>query len=86
MLKKVTSRVEDWLIERNKKFIENKSFRSLTMCRNCHTFYYKKSWHFEKPEEVDLADDSTVSVHFTQCSACREQELASYETEQGIAA
>ncbi len=55
------------------------------MCKKCFTFYYKNSWHFERPEYLNREDEVEVPVHFTECHACLEQDEAQYETELGLA-
>lgn len=59
-----------WGDKTKKKFSKSKTFGSLTMCKKCYTFYYKHSWHFYKPEQLEKDTDSIVSVHFTQCPSC----------------
>ncbi len=48
--------------------------RKLVMCRKCHSFYYKRSWHFEAPESAESEIEEEVPVRLTQCSACAEFE------------
>jgi len=54
------------------------------MCKKCFTFYYKNSWHFERPEYLNQNDEVDISVHFTECLACMEQDQALYETELNL--
>ena len=83
MLTKLKSKTLDWTEGQRKKMGEKgRDFKVITMCEKCYTFYYKNSWHFEKPEEVLASEDYTVPVHFTQCPACLEQEIA-YDMELG---
>ena len=58
-----------------------RDFKKLTMCKKCYSFYYKKVWHFEATQSVRDEDEAEVSVRFSQCPACVEQELALYDTE-----
>ncbi len=83
MLTKFKTLAKGWAEDQKKRFPKSQNFRALTMCEKCYTFYYKNSWHFEKPEHLAHADDSTVAVKFTQCPACVEQELALYDMESG---
>lgn len=82
MLKKIKSMTEDFLLDRNRSV--KSEFRTLTMCKECYTFYYKKSWHFERPEYLKDYIDQEVPVRFTQCPACVEQELAMYDSESNM--
>jgi hypothetical protein len=68
--------LDNWGVTNKKKFSRSRKFGALTMCKKCYTFYYKHSWHFYKPEQLEKDTDSIVSVHFTQCPACIEEELA----------
>lgn len=61
-----------------------RNFKGLTMCKKCFTFYYKNSWHFERPEYLDQSDEVEIPVHFTECFACMEQDQALYETESSL--
>jgi len=81
MLKKFKSKAEDWVSNHNKRLSEGKSLKRLTMCKKCYTFYYKNSWHFEKPEYLNQEREEEIPVRFTECPACLEQEMASYEME-----
>jgi len=58
--------------------------KGLTMCKKCFTFYYKNSWHFERPEYLNQDDEVKIPVHFKVCLACMEQEQALYETESNL--
>jgi heterodisulfide reductase subunit B len=81
MLKKFKTLAEDWAVNQNKRFTRDKNFRVLTMCKQCYTFYYRNSWHFERPQLLDTENEPTVAVRFTQCPACVEQETAFYDLE-----
>jgi len=59
-------------------------FRALTMCKKCYTFYYKKAWHFERPEYLDDYVEQEVPVRFTECPACLEQDEALFEKESSL--
>ncbi|MFA6269850.1 MAG: hypothetical protein WC657_01405 [Candidatus Paceibacterota bacterium] len=61
-----------------------RNFKGLTMCKKCLTFYYKNSWHLERPKYLDQNDEVEVPVHFTECLACMEQDQAQYETESNL--
>ena len=71
-------------IAREKKRYARGSFKTLTMCKQCYTFRYKNSWHFEKPELLESEGEATLPVRFVQCPACIEQENAIYESESGL--
>lgn len=75
MLKKIRS-LSPWGAHAKKKFSGSKKCSSLTMCKKCYTFYYKHSWHFYRPKQLDKSIDYFVSVHFTECPSCLEQDLA----------
>ncbi len=63
---------------------KNHDTKKLTMCWKCFTFYYKNSWHFEKPEYLNRDYEREIPVRFTECPACLEQELALYESESDL--
>lgn len=68
-----------------KNYKEDSGLKTLRVCRECYTFYYKNSWHFEKPDDVEsYRKNSRVSIDFTQCPACLEQELATYDMESDL--
>lgn len=77
MLRNIKSIAENWGLDKNRKV--NSAFRALTMCKKCYTFYYKKSWHFERPGYLDDYSDQEVPVRFTECPACIDQEVAMYD-------
>ena len=54
------------------------------MCKKCYTFYYKKGWHFERPNYLQEDRKEEISVKFSKCPACMEQKLALYETESNF--
>lgn len=85
MLKKIKMQAEDWVANHNKRLMEGKSLKRLTMCKKCYTFYYKNSWHFERPVALDEEQEHEIPVRFTQCPACLEQEVASYEIDGNLA-
>jgi len=81
MLKKLTSRTaKDWIVSYKKKLTENRAVNRLTMCRTCFTFYYKNSWHFDKPSYFEV-DEKEIPVRFMMCPTCLDLEVASYEME-----
>ena len=80
MLTKLKSMARDWSSGKEQKQ-KKENTSSLTMCKDCYTFYYKNSWHFEKPDTVTNSESYTIPVHFTQCPACLEQEVISYDME-----
>jgi hypothetical protein len=81
MLKKIKSGAREWVYDRMKSLSKNKGTKKLTMCKKCYTFYYKRSWHFYRPKEIDLSRDEEIPVRFTECTACLEQEDAFYEAD-----
>jgi hypothetical protein len=83
MLKKLKSYADDWVTSQKKRFPENKRFQALTMCKKCYTFYYKRSWHFERPEVLEGDNETPIPVCFTECPACLEQEVSYYDMESG---
>ena len=60
---------------------KNRSQQKLIMCKKCYTFYYRNSWHFDKPMSLETDQDEEIPVQFTKCTACLEQESAFYEIE-----
>ena len=80
MLTKLKKMASDWS-SGQKDRRKSGHTRSLTMCKDGYTFYYKNSWHFEKPDEVTNSESYTIPVHFTQCPAWLEQEVSSYDME-----
>lgn len=81
MLKKFKSAARDWALGHKERSSEDKTFKMLTMCKQCYTFYYRNSWHFERPEYLEQTSEQELPVKFVQCPACLEQELAMYEKE-----
>jgi hypothetical protein len=79
MFKNIKTITEDWVENKNRNVTSN--FKALTMCKKCFTFYYKKSWHFERPDYLEEYKDYEVPVRFVECPACLEQDIASYEQE-----
>ena len=84
MLKKIKLSAKDWVADHNKRVLDKKRFEGLKMCNKCYTFYYKNSWHFEKPQYLETNSENEVVVRFTECPACLEQELATYEMESEL--
>lgn len=84
MLKKIKLSAKEWVEDHKKRVLDRKSFEGLKMCNKCYTFYYKNSWHFEKPEYLESNSEKEVKVRFTECPACMEQELAVYEMESEL--
>ena len=82
MLRNIKSITQDWVGD--KKRNATSQFRALTMCKKCYTFYYKKSWHFEKPDYLDDYVEQEVPVRFTECPACLEQEISLNEQELNL--
>lgn len=76
--------LDNWGAGSKKKFSKSRKFGALTMCKKCYTFYYKHSWHFYKPEQLEKDTDSIVSVRFTQCPACLEEETAEENFANGV--
>ena len=82
MLKQIKSIIEDSILDQKQNI--RSGFRALTMCKKCYTFYYRKAWHFERPEYLDDYVEQEVPVRFTECPACLEQDQAMYETESNL--
>lgn len=78
MLKKLKINAKEWSASQRSKYQAHKSFKKLIMCKKCYTFYYKNSWHFFKPKNVVIDHNEEIPVKFTECSACMEQETASF--------
>jgi len=82
MLKKIKMTAKDWVANHKKRLSEEEYLSTrLTMCKKCYTFYYEKSWHFERPLNLNEDDEKEISVRFTECPACVDQEVAMYEVE-----
>ena len=84
MFKKLRQSGEDWVTHQKKSISERNTFKKLTMCKKCYTFYYKNSWHFERPSYLEEGREEDVAVHFTECPSCLEQSLAFYESESSM--
>ena len=87
MIKNLNLKVkaEDWVAGHKKRISEgHQNLKKITMCKKCFTFYYKNSWHFERPVYLDLDREDEIPVRFTECPACLEMEVASYETESNL--
>lgn len=64
-----------------REFNKKRNFGLLKMCKKCYTFYHKNSWHFDRPEQLEVEAEPIVTVRFTECPACLEEELAVYDAE-----
>ena len=84
MLKDIKSKAQDWVSGHNKRISERKNFGKLKICKKCLTFYYKNSWHFERPLYLEQDIEQEIPVRFTECPACLEQEEAFYESESFV--
>lgn len=84
MLKKFKSGARKLMSGGKKRSSGERNLRRLVMCKKCHTFYYKNSWHFDTPVNLELDSDKEVPVLFTDCVACLEEESALYETESNF--
>ena len=84
MLKKIKITAKHWMANHKNKFSGDRSTKRLTMCKKCYTFYYKNSWHFEKPTYMNEYREEEVPVLFTQCPTCLEQEDILYEREVNL--
>lgn len=84
MLKQIKSNVENWVTKNNKRIRESQVVKKLTMCKKCYTFYYKNSWHFDKPISLEPIGEEEIPVKFVECPACLEQEVATYEMESNL--
>ncbi len=85
MLKKLKLSAEDWVTNHKKRVSQVEGIpKKLTMCKKCYTFYYKNSWHFDRPLYVELNHEDEIPVRFTECPACLEQESATYEIESDL--
>ncbi|OHA21003.1 MAG: hypothetical protein A2849_01700 [Candidatus Taylorbacteria bacterium RIFCSPHIGHO2_01_FULL_51_15] len=79
MFKKFQTLAKDWAIGAANKVPRGRRVRTLTMCRKCYTFFYRNSWHFERPDYLRMDQDLEIPVRFTECQACMEQEMAFYD-------
>ena len=84
MLKKLKLSAEEWVSDHKKRFSESRGVKKLAMCKKCYTFYYKNSWHFDKPLYLDMDYEEEIPVKFTECPACLEQEASQYEIETDL--
>ncbi len=87
MLKKfqsIAQDAKDWVSNQQRR-PKGRGLKALTMCKKCYTFYYKKSWHFERPLILDQNPDQEIPVRFTECPACLEQEVSFYDGETNFA-
>lgn len=81
MLKHIKSFTNNRAMRYMKEFNERRNFKSLKMCKKCYTFYYKNSWHIDRPEQLEGDTEPIVFVRFTECPACLEEGLALYDAE-----
>jgi len=84
MLKKFKSNAKDWVLSHQKRLAVEEGPKRLTMCKKCYTFYYKNSWHFDKPVYLETSREEEIPVRFTECPACLEQETSYYEMESDL--
>ncbi|OHA18185.1 MAG: hypothetical protein A2664_01805 [Candidatus Taylorbacteria bacterium RIFCSPHIGHO2_01_FULL_46_22b] len=84
MLKKIFSDEKGGVVLHSKSLARVYGLERTTMCKKCYAFYYKNSWHFERPELLD-EEVGEVLIHFTQCTDCLEQENVFFETESNLA-
>lgn len=84
MLNKIKSKANQWISKSAPKSSVYKGPKMLTMCKSCYSYYDKKSWKIERPAYLTSDHDQDVPVHFTQCPACIEQELALYDMESDL--
>ncbi len=71
------------MFKKNKSNIKEfgSSNKKLTMCKKCYTFYYRNSWHFDRPIALETDADEEIPVQFTKCTACLEQDSVYYDVE-----
>lgn len=81
MLKKIKSGTRKWLLNHKKNSRANSSLKKITMCKKCYTFYYRSSWHSDKPMTLETDHDEEIDVYFTKCTACLDLESIFYEAE-----
>lgn len=74
----------DWNYSKRKKLQKIQDSKTLAMCDGCYAFYYKNSWHLQKPEYLSEYQEEEIPIVFTQCLACLEQEEALYEKESSL--
>lgn len=84
MLTNFKTLAENWAVNKNQTLSKKRNATNLTMCKECYTFQYGKLWRFERPELLKSSRESVLSVKFTQCPTCIEQENASYELESDL--
>ena len=85
MLKKLRISANRWVSNKKNNYSKRVNSKKLTMCKKCFTFYYKNSWHFDRPRDVSLDNDIEIPVRFTDCAACLEEESSVLENESGLA-
>ena len=61
-----------------------KNFKKLVMCSKCHSFYHKRTWQFETPQDVRTDADGEVFVRLTQCPSCLEYEVTLNERDSDL--
>ena len=79
MFTQIKELTKDWAENQKIRASRVRNLKYLTMCKQCYTFYYKNSWHFEKPELLEYNSEAVLPVKFTQCPMCVEQENALFE-------
>ena len=85
MLNKFKTLAKDWASDSKKRLPRIKNSRNLIMCERCYSFYYKNSWHFERPEYLSEVREEEIPVLFRKCVACLEEEDSLYNMESGLA-
>ena len=58
--------------------------KGITMCPECHAYYYEKAWHNSLDKFVGDKDEDSFSeneVHFELCPACQMKKSKTYEGE-----
>ena len=84
MIKNLKTKAEDWVASHKKRISEGRTLKKITMCKKCYTFYYKNSWHFERPVYLNEEKDEEIPVRFTECPACLSEEVSFYENETNL--
>lgn len=79
MLKNIKKIAEEMTDDQSRN--SNSRFRAFSMCKKCFTFFYKKTWHFERPDYLDDYADQEIPVKFTECPACLQEERALLDSE-----
>jgi len=84
MLKRLELSAKNWVLNHRNKLADRQGPKRLIMCKKCYTFFYKNSWHLERPEYLEQDCEEEIPVHFTECLACMEQDQALFETESNL--